>query len=192
MVDLKKEQQMNALHSLIPSWLHREQEYAAMPDEPIPPPPVATLPKPAYASGGIVGDKSAVDPAFSVHNEDLDKEIFGRAAVMLEQLKRDREQAQRREGELQVQLTEALLSREGDTQKVSFLELENAELRNTIAGLQSDVEAYRQFMSSVKKVLDNFGITAPPKKPRNGKPKPEPIPEAITEPAKAEAAPNEQ
>jgi len=80
--------------------------------------------------------------------------------------------------------------------------LENAELRNTIAGLQSDVEAYRQFMSSVKKVLDNFGITAPAKKPRNGKPKLPPSHAdnnptafdngATLEPAKIEAAPNEQ
>jgi len=162
---------MNALHSLIPTWLHKEQEYA-MPDDPIPPPPpVARLPEP---------------PPFLDQVADQDREIFGRAAVMLEQLKRDREHAQQREQELQVQLTEALLSREGDTQKVSFLELENAELRNTIAGLQSDVEAYRQFMSSVKKVLDNFGIVAPPKKPRNGKPKPEPTPET-----KPEVVPNE-
>ena len=153
---------MNALHSLIPSWLHKEQEYA-MPDDPIPPPPVARLPKP---------------PPFLDQVADQDREIFGRAAVLHDQLKRELLNAEQREQELQVQLTEALLSREGDTQKVSFLELENAELRNTIAGLQSDVEAYRQFMSSVKKVLDNFGITAPPKKPRNGKPKPvEQIPE---------------
>jgi hypothetical protein len=129
-------------------------------DEQAEPPPVANLPE-----------------LPSVFNQaDHDREIFGRAAVMLEQLKRDREDAQRREGELQVQLTEALLHREGDTQKVSFLELENAELRNTIASLQSDVEAYRQFMSSVKKVLDNFGITAPAKKPRNGKAKAQAVP----------------
>ena len=173
---------MNALHSLIPSWLHREQEYAAMPDDPIPPPPtVATLPERPPERSLQVG-------RVEFNQTDQDREIFGRAAVMLEQLKRDREEAQRREGELQVQLTEALLSREGDTHKVSFLELENAELRNTIAGLQNDVEAYRQFMSSVKKVLDNFGITAPPKKPRNGKAKPEPTPE----PVKTEATPNEQ
>ena len=147
---------MNALHSLIPNWLHHKDEEYAMPDDPIPPPPsVARLPE--------------LPPSFD--QADHDREIFGRAAVLHDQLKRELINAERREQELQVQLTEALLSREGDTQKVSFLELENAELRNTIAGLQSDVEAYRQFMSSVKKVLDNFGITAPQKKPRNGKPK---------------------
>jgi hypothetical protein len=96
-----------------------------------------------------------------------DEEIFGEAAVMLRQLKRDRETAQQREQQLQVELTEALLARQGDGKKVDFLELENAELRNNIATLQSQIEDYRTFMSRMKEILDRFGIKASEKK-RNG------------------------
>jgi cell shape-determining protein MreC len=125
-----------------------------MPDDDMPPlPPIATLP--------------ARQPEPSVQDED--KVIFGRAAVMLEQLKRDREDALRCEQELQVQLTEAVLARQSDVKKIEFLELENAELRNNIQTLQSDVENYRSFMSNVKKILDAFGVKAPEKKLRKAK-----------------------
>jgi hypothetical protein len=124
-----------------------------MPDEMAPLPTVAALP--------------VRQPEFTAQDED--KMIFGRAAVMLEQLKRDREDALRREQELQVQLAEAVLSHQSEGKKVIFLELENASLRNDIQTLQSDVERYREFMSKVKGILDLFGIKAPEKKPRKAK-----------------------
>jgi molecular chaperone GrpE (heat shock protein) len=95
---------------------------------------------------------------------------------MLEQLKRDREAAIQREQELQVQLTEVVLARQGDVKKIDFIELENAELRNNIQTLQSDVENYRRFMSNVKQILDSFGIKAPEKKPRKAKTKQDSMP----------------
>lgn len=154
---------MNALHSLVPSWLHRKDD--DMPDEMPPLPNVAKLPERPH-------DLSEVNlsvPEFS--EADQDKMIFGRAAVMLEQLKRDREDALRREQELQVQLAEAVLSHQSEGKKVIFLELENVSLRNDIQTLQSDVERYREFMSKVKGILDLFGVKAPEKKPRKAKSK---------------------
>jgi uncharacterized protein (DUF885 family) len=108
-------------------------------------------------------------PEFS--EADQDKMIFGRAAVMLEQLKRDREDALKREDELKVQLAESVLARQGDANKIEFLELENAELRNNAATLQADLNNFRTFLSNARrtidmlnKILDSFGIKAPEKK----------------------------
>jgi hypothetical protein len=166
---------MNALQNLIPNWLHRGEEYEAMPDDRVEPPPVASMPEP-------------------FNEEDENKLIFSKAAVAYEQLKRDRLAAEKREQEMQVQLTEMVLAREGDAKKIDFLELENAELRNDIAALKTDIESYRSFMSSMKKFFDNFGIEAPAKKPRNGKVKPEskPGPMAITPNGLTERPTNEQ
>jgi len=151
---------MTALQSLVPNWLRREDD--DMPDDHITPPPIATLPE--------------------FNAQDEDKMIFGRAAVMLEQLRRDREDALKRERDLQVQLTEAVLAHQGqgqgDAKKIGFLELENAEHRNTIATLQSDVNELRAFLSNARRtvdmlsqILNRFGIEAPPKKPRKAKAK---------------------
>ena len=119
-----------------------------------------------------------------------EREIFGKAAVAFEQLKRDREEAQAREAQLKIELTEATLAHESDRKKIGFLELENAQLRNDLQTLQSQVNDYRTFLSLQKKTLDAFNIKAPEKKPRapkpkkeNGEPKPaeEPKPEASHE-----------
>lgn len=176
---------MNALHSLVPSWLHRRNDDMPEDYEMPPLPTVAAIP--TGVRGGYQpeagGEKPAAPktgsgverpPAFSAQDED--KMIFGKAAVMLEQLKRDREAAIQREQELQVQLTEVVLARQGDVKKSDFLELENAELRNNIQTLQSDVENYRRFMSNVKQILDSFGIKAPEKKPRKAKTKQDSMP----------------
>ena len=116
-------------------------------------------------------------PEFS--DEDHAKVIFAQASGLVDQYKRERLEAQRREHDLQVQLTEAVLARQGDAKKIEFLELENAELRNNIQTLQSDVNALREHMSKFRhvlevctQVLNTFGIKAPPKperKPRNTK-----------------------
>jgi hypothetical protein len=149
-----------SISSLVPSWLHREQEVetenyvpiatATLPDPKVPPP---------FYVGGPVGERP---PEYS--QADHDREIFGKAAVMLEQIKRDRDEAQAREDDLKGQLAEAVLARASDSKKIGFLELENIELRNNIAALQSDIEKFREFMSKIKAVLDMFGIKAPEKK----------------------------
>lgn len=143
---------MTALQSLVPNWLRRGEDDIDDYTLPPTPPPIATMPPPN------------VPPEISRHDED--KVIFGRAAVMLEQLKRDREAAQRREQELQIQITETLLARQADAKKIDFIELENAELRNNIANLQAQVEEYRTFMGKLKQNFDTFGIKSKPKMPR--------------------------
>lgn len=151
---------MTALQSFVPSWLRRKDDgkdfmigdddawWQRAPQ----PPPVAMIPQ------------STPSPEANQHDED--KMIFGRAAVMLEQLKRDREAAQRREQELQVQVTETLLARQADAKKIDFLELDNAELRNNIATMQAQIEEYKTFMGKIKQNLDTFGIKSKPKAPR--------------------------
>jgi len=141
---------MNALHSLVPSWLHRKDD--DMPDEMPPLPTIATLPK---------------APEFT--DDDRKKLIMSQAAGFVEEYKRDREESKRRFDELQVQYTELVLAHESEKKKSIFLELENASLRNDIQTLQSDVERYRDFMSKVKQILDLFGVKAPEKKPRKPK-----------------------
>jgi DNA repair exonuclease SbcCD ATPase subunit len=158
---------MTALQSLVPSWLRGNENDgrdftigggggggATRPsDGTMPPIPVAVIPQ----SQTLPSEAS---------QQDEDKIIFGRAAVMLEQLKRDREDAQRREQELQIQITETLLARQADAKKIDFLELDNAELRNNIANLQAQVEEYRTFMGKLKQNFDTFGIKSKQKTPR--------------------------
>jgi hypothetical protein len=125
-----------------------------MPDDELPPlPPVATMPEPV--------------PEFSTHDEEA--LIVSRAHLLVEQFKRDRAKAEQICEQLQVELTESVLARQGDVKKVEFLELENAQIRNDLQALQSDIDGYRNLLSLVKQVLDNYGIEAPPKKGRKEK-----------------------
>jgi hypothetical protein len=148
---------MNALHSLVPSWLHRKDE--DMPDEMAPLPPIATLPKP---------------PEFN--DDDRKKLIMSQAAGFVEEYKRDREASLKREQELQIQLTEAVLARQGDAKKIELLELDLAAALNDKAALESQVADYKHFFvdmekinTKVKEVLASFGVQAPEKKPRKAK-----------------------
>jgi hypothetical protein len=144
--------------SLMPHWLKKDEE-----DELPPPPPLTAVDSPFDDIGAPTGDRP---PEYT--QADHDREIFGRAAVVFEQIQRDRTEMQRREEQLRIDLTEATLAHEGDRKKIDYLELENAELRNTITTLQTDLNECRTFLSKIKEVLDRFGIQAPPKKPRNG------------------------
>jgi hypothetical protein len=145
---------MSSISSLMPSWMRQDPDSVEQYD----PPMIAELPPPKVSAMPTLTNV----PEFS--QADHDREIFGKAAVMLEQIKRDRDEAQAREDDLKGQLAEAVLARASDTKKIGFLELENVELRNNIAALQSDIEKFREFMSKIKAVLDMFGIKAPEKK----------------------------
>lgn len=131
----------------IPQWLTAGRGDPDMDDNYVMvPPPIATLPPPLP--------------------DDNDRTAIVKAAAVYDEIKR-------REEDLQVQLTEAVLARQADKQKIGFLERENADLRldiaqlqNTIATLQADVLDKDKFMSLVRQVLDKYGIKAPPKKPR--------------------------
>jgi hypothetical protein len=144
----------------IPQWIKNARKEDDMSDDtPIMPPPIATLPE------------------FTAHDEELS--LMQRAAVLHAQLRRKIETAN-------VELAESVLGRQGDQQKVAFLEKENADLRlglfqsqNTIATLQADILDKDKFMSLVRQVLDKYEIKAPPKKerkPRQKKPEPESAP----------------
>ena len=131
----------------IPQWLTARIGDDDMSESyPMMPPAVATIPPPLP--------------------DDDDRTAIVKAAAVYDEIKR-------REEDLQVQLTEALLSRQTDRQKIGFLEKESAELhleiarlQNTIATLQADVMDKDKFMSLVRQVLDKYGIKPPPKKPR--------------------------
>src|SRR5215471_18190000 len=147
----------------VPNFMRRNESTGLGTAEEMPSLPVtAELPKP---------------PDFS--QADQQKMIMQRAAVIHDQLMRDRAEAKEREDQLQIALAEAVLAREGDVKKIGFLELENVQLRNDIATLQSDIEKFREFMSKIKAVLDLWGVKKPEKKPRKPKalvipPSPEP------------------
>ncbi len=144
----------------VPSWIKaaRKDDNDVLDDMP-PPPPVAMLPEP-------------------IHDEELT--IMQRAAALHAQMKRNIETAQ-------VELAESVLGRQGDQEKIRFLEKENGELRldiatmqNTIATLQSQVEEYRRFMDvwkdmndKTRQVFDRFDIKGKPKKERKPRPKKE-------------------
>jgi len=147
---------MNTLKSLVPSWLHREDEPESENYHPI---PTATMPDPK------VPPSFAADiPEYS--QADHERDILGKAAVIHAQLMRDKAEAEKREQQLKIELTEALLGHEGINKKVSLLELENIQLRNDLQTLQVDLTEARRFMSLVRQVLDKFGVKAPEKKPR--------------------------
>ena len=119
-----------------------------MPDDYVmpPQPPIATLPE------------------FNTHDEE--SLLMQRAAALHAQLRRNIEAAQ-------IELAETVLGRQGDQQKIGYLEKENADLRldiaqlqNTVATLQADVLDKDRFMSLVRQVLDKYGIKAPQKKAR--------------------------
>jgi hypothetical protein len=137
------------LEKLVPSWLRRDDDgLGTLSGYEIPPlPATAELPKP---------------PDFSVADED--SMIFGKAAVLHQQLKRELADGKIREDDLKGQLAEAVLARAGDSKKIDFLELENGELRTTISTLQSDNNALRELMSKTRAIWDLFGIKAPEKK----------------------------
>jgi molecular chaperone GrpE (heat shock protein) len=137
---------MSVLQAMSKGWKAMDE------NEKVEPPPIADIPKPE------------LPPA----TEKTDEQIFGEAAVMLHRIKQAREAAQQREQQLQVELTETVLARQGDAKKIEFLELENAELRNNIATLQSEIEDYRASMAKMKEIFDRFGIKPPEKKTRNG------------------------
>jgi hypothetical protein len=146
----------------VPQWLSAHREDDDMEDFTVP--PVATLPP------------TNPVPAFSAHDEDAI--LVQRAAALHAQLKRSIETAQ-------VDLAEAVLGRQGDQQKIGFLEKETAELRleiaqkaNDIQTLQAQVEEYRRFMDiwkdmndKTRQVFDRFGVKGTPKKERKPKAK---------------------
>ncbi len=146
----------------IPQWLAARRENDGMDDD-YTIPPIATLP---------------TTPEFSTHDEE--SMLVQRAAALHAQLKRSIETAQ-------VELAESVLGRQGDQQKIGFLEKENAQLRldiaqqaNNIQTLQSEIEEYRRFMNvwkdmndKTRQVFDRFGVKGTPKKERKPKPKKE-------------------
>ena len=177
---------MMAIGSLVPRWLARVDDM----DDDIPTgnlvPKIATIPlpdpmqKPPFDIGGPAGQKPSQYEDKPSQYEDQDKMIFGRAAVMLEQIKRERETAQ-------VELAEAVLARQADMNKIDFLEKENAQLRldiaqklNDIQTLQSQIAEYRRFMDvwkdmndKTRQVFDRFGVKGSPKKERKPRPRKE-------------------
>ena len=104
----------------VPQWIKSARKGDDdMPDDVMPPPPIATLPE------------------FDTHDEE--SLLMQRAAALHAQLRRNIEAAQ-------IELAETVLGRQGDQQKIGYLEKENAELRldiaqlqNTVATLQADV-----------------------------------------------------
>jgi len=163
---------MNTLKSLVPSWLHREDDEGI--GEMPPPPVTAVLAKQGFnvgsPGGGTAyptGTGTERPPQYS--QADHERDILAKAAVIHDQLMRDRADAEKRIADLQIQLTEALLSRQGDGKKTEILELENAQLRNDLQSMQVDLNELRRFMSLVKQVLDKFGIKPPEKRPRKVK-----------------------
>ncbi len=138
-----------------PTWFRKDKEDGIGSVDEMPPLPTeATLP--------------AV-PNFSEADEDT--MIFGKAAVILEQFKRQRAQDQQTIADLQVQLTEALLGHDGHGKKIAFLELENSQLRNDIQTLQTDLTNMREMWSKVRAVLEMWGVKPPEKKSRKKKEK---------------------
>jgi hypothetical protein len=89
-----------------------------------------------------------------------------RAAQLHHQLNREREELKQEINDLKRQLAEALDSHKGENKKVTFLELENLQLRNDIQTLQIDRNDKDRFMSLVRQVLDKFEVKAPERKPR--------------------------
>ncbi len=158
----------------VPQWLSARREIDGMDDD-YTVPPVATLPQPKKELGP---DGSCPWPEISAHDEE--SMLVQRAAALHAQLKRSIETAQ-------VELAESVLGRQGDQQKIAFLEKENGELRleiaekaNNIQTLQSQIEEYRHFMNvwkdghvKVGQVFDRFGVKGTPKKERKPRPKKE-------------------
>ncbi len=157
----------------MPQWLAARKEDDDM-DDNYTVPPIATLQNPL--------------PEFSTHEEE--SMLVQRAAALHAQLKRSIETAQ-------VELAESVLSRQGDQQKIGYLEKENAELRlviaekeNTIATLQSEIGERRHFASMIQEinvktalVLSRFGTHPLPKPERKPRPKKKADRESTTEPA---------
>ena len=157
----------------VPQWLAARREDDGMDDD-FTVPPVATLP-PAV-------------PEFSTHDEE--SMLVQRAAALHAQLKRSIETAH-------VELAESVLGRQGDQQKIGYLEKENAELRlviaekeNTIATLQSEIGERRHFASMIQDintktalVLSRFGTHPLPKPERKPRPKKKADRESTTETA---------
>ncbi len=143
----------------VPQWIKARREDDEMEDN-YTVPPVAALPPASHSA------------------EDEDAMLVQRAAALHAQLKRSIETAQ-------VELAESVLGRQGDQQKIGYLEKENAELRlviaekeNTIATLQSEIGERRQFASMMHEinvktalVLSRFGTHPLPKKERKPRPK---------------------
>ncbi len=158
----------------MPQWLAARREVDDMDDD-YTVPPIATLP-PANHSA-----------------EDEDAMLVQRAAALHAQLKRSIETAQ-------VELAESVLGRQGDQQKIGYLEKENAQLRldiaqqaNDIQTLQAQIEEYRRFMNvwkdmndKTRQVFDRFGVKGTPKKERKPRPKKKADRESATETAKAD------
>ena len=132
------------IERLIPSFIRKEPE-----PETYEIPPVAALPEP---------------PDYS--QADHERDVFTKAAVQFDAIKRRIAGAEDRENALKAEVAEAVLARAGDQRKIEFLERENAQLRNDIQTLQSDRSEKDRFMSLVRQVLDKFDVKAPEKKPR--------------------------
>ncbi len=147
----------------VPQWLTARREVDDM-DDNFTMPPIAALPT------------ATPVPEFSTHDEE--SMLVQRAAALHAQLKRNIETAQ-------VELAESVLGRQGDQQKIGYLEKENAELRlviaekeNTIATLQSEIGERRHFASMIQEinvktalVLSRFGTHPLPKPERKPRPK---------------------
>jgi hypothetical protein len=138
-----------SIEKLIPSFIRKEPELETFE---IPPLPVATLPEP---------------PDYS--QADHERDVFTKAAVQFDAIKRRIAGAEDRENALKAEVAEAVLARVGDQKKIAFLEAENAQLRNDIQTLQVDINEKNRFMSLTRQVLDKFDIKPPEKKPRLSK-----------------------
>jgi hypothetical protein len=146
----------------IPQWISAHKQNNDAEDFTVP--PIAALPTP--------------DPAPKLSAQDEDAILVQRAAALHAQLKRSIETAQ-------VDLAEAILGRQGDQQKIGFLEKETAQLRleiaqkaNDIQTLQAQIEEYRRFMDlwkdmndKTRQIFDRFGVKGQPKKERKPKAK---------------------
>lgn len=154
----------------VPQWIiAARKEDDDMPDHMPAPPPIAMLPAPA---------------------PDEELTIMQRAAALHAQMKRNIETAQ-------VELAESVLGRQGDQEKIRFLEQENSELRleiatqqNTIATLQTELLDKNGFLNTLKDIndktsaaFDRLGVKGAAKKER--KPKAKKERQAPTEPAQA-------
>lgn len=137
---------------MINRWFQSKEE--EMPRLEVPPlPTIASVPHPTPPGG----DGSPLNTAT----------IMSKAnSLLIQQIQNERKSFEK----IQSEAVEVVFRHEQDQKKINYLELENAELRNTIQTLSSQVEDFRKLLGYVKERLDYFEIRKPPAKPRkNGK-----------------------
>jgi len=106
-------------------------------------------------------------PAFTP--EDEERLAMENAARVHARFVRERQDFEEKIKQLEAQLAEASDNHKGENKKVTFLELENLQLRNDIQTLQSELTDIRRYLSLQKQVYDRFNVKAPEKKPRKKK-----------------------